>query len=213
VSTHYLVDPFTPSLATAKVIDVRLSASGVSPAQGGHIIRVPDEVSVQNPSGLLDLLNKKYAGLLAAYVGFTYVTYDDLWDPSGIDLAAVPVGSRRCQLGSRGSISFEPSSRLQTTISGLSSIPSQVYVLFELYRWTYTDPATGLLGRTYHEVDHNPTDIVAEASFDGGSHWYPYIDGGLLNIPLVGQGDQFLLRWTSTASADRTWLGSWAVIY
>ena len=213
MSTHYLVDTFSASLPTARIVDVLTSTTGASQAQVGHIIRIPDEVSVQNPTNLGDLLTKKYLGMLAAYAGYSYITYDDMLDPAGIDLAAVPAASRKCALGGRGSVSFEPSSIIQTTMVSLAATPSQAYILFELYQWTYNDAATALLTRTYQEIDHNPTDIVAEVTFDNGIHWYAVTDGVILNVPLAGQGTEFMLRLTATASASKTWLGSWAVIY
>lgn len=213
MSTHYLVDLFTNPMGDAPIIDVLVTQTGASQAQAGHIIRVSDDVSVQNPGNLADLLTKKYAGLLGAYPGFAYVTYDDLLDDTGIDLAAVPAVSRHSTQGTRGSISLGPSSILQTTANALSAIPSQAYVLFELYRWSYIDPSGQILLRTYEEVDHNPVDIIAEVSFNNGLHWYAVTDGVLLNIPALGQGAQFMIRWITAPATPKTWVGSWAVVY
>ena len=58
INTHYLVDLFANPFSGAQILDVRSPENGQSRAQGAHVIRVPANISVSNPTDMGDLLTK-----------------------------------------------------------------------------------------------------------------------------------------------------------
>ena len=209
--SHYLVDTHNPSFPSARIVDVVEAPAGTSPMNGGGVIRVPDYIQVQDPSDTPDLITKKYAGLLAYYAGFSYITYDDFLDVAGIDLTAPLL---RGIFGDRGAVSiFDVGSAgaLFSTTSVLSgAAPTQAIITWETYSVAVSDLALARLQRTYTEEPAG--DLTCEVSFDNGVNWYTVIDGAVFSIPVIGQGTDFKIRFTNTVGSRR-YLGSWAVIY
>jgi len=209
--SHYLVDIHSPSFPMSRILDVVEAPMGTSPMNGGGVIRVPDYIQVQDPTNTMDLVAKKYAGLLAYYAGFSYVTYDDFLDIAGIDLTAPLL---RGIFGERGAVSiFEVGSAgaLFSTTSMLSGpAPTQAVITWETYSVAVSDLALARLQRTYTEEP--ASDLTCEVSFDNGVNWYTVSDGAVFNIPLIGQGTDFKIRFANTAGSRR-YVGSWAVIY
>lgn len=207
MSAYYLIDTHAPTLAAARILDVVDGASFAN-MTGASVIRVPDYISVQDPSSVSNLLTKKYAGLLAFYSGFTfsYVTYDDLLDTLGINLT-VSSGI----LGQRGNVSLQPSNILVSTATPLVGLPpASAVVTWESFSVAYADPAGGHTSRQYNE--EAASDLTCFVSFDGGATFLPATDGATLTIPPASQGTSFIIRFTNTA-ATRRYVGSWAVLY
>jgi hypothetical protein len=206
---HYLVDLHNAILANSALIDVRDPTNFQSLTNGCFVVRVPDGVQVVRPSSFSNLITQKYTGLLAFYAGFTRITFDDLVNASGIDAA----NSSGITLGERGSISLFPGGVLQSNVIGLTpGAPPAVIVTWETFQYTASDAKTDRYQRTYAEVASSPLNITCSVSCDGGVTFNSALDGGVTNIPGLGQGTNFIIRLTN-ASANRLWLGSWAVIY
>jgi hypothetical protein len=209
-TVHYLVDLFDAPVASAKINDVIAATTGVSEINGNFVVRVPGDVSVQNPTNLAELLTQKYAGLLAANAGFTEVIWDDLLDASHTDTAAPNVEGR---FGDRGTIVINPGKVFQSTV--ISPIPgfapSQAVVTWETFEYVDVDPRSDRIVRSYGGTW---ADLVStcEVSFDNGVSFFAVTDGGVVNIPLVSQGTDFIIRITNTTAAP-IHLGSWAVVY
>lgn len=210
MSTHYLIDLYQPdvSFTSSEINSVRDPANGQSNLGGNFVVRVPSDVSVQNPTGLSDLLTKKYASLLAKHALYGSITYDDMLDDAGINkLAANTAGS----FGNRGVISIFPNgSKLTTNMVTIGSTPAQAAVTWEVFDYVVADPATGVLTRTYRELSSSL--LTCEVSFNNGVTFKPATDGGLVNIPIADRGTQLIVRFTN-AGVNRLWLGSWAVLY
>lgn len=210
MSAHYLVDLFASPFSTAAILDVHSPPSGQSRLQGALVIRVPDTVPVVNPTNLSDLLTKKYQGVLASFAGFPNVAYDDLLDVSGLDLSAT---GTKGSFGDRGTVILADGGIVETVLVPLGgSDITQCVVTWENYTVTNADPATGILGRTYAEVAPGPGVMTCQVSVDGGTTFQAALDGAVLNIPLLAQGTDLVLRWTNT-SGGRVGLGSWAFVY
>src|SRR5574343_1309488 len=209
-AVHYLVDLYDVPIASAKINDVIAATAGASAVNGNFVVRVPGDVSVHDPTDLTDLLAQKYAGLLAANAGFTEVIWDDLLDAGHVDTAATNVEGR---FGDRGTIVVNPGKVFQSTlISPIPGVaPAQAVVTWETFEYVDTDTPLGRITRTYGGTW---ADLVStcEVSFDGGVSFFAVTDGGVVNIPLVSQGTNFIIRITNT-TASPIHLGSWAVVY
>lgn len=211
MSTLYLVDQFAFPFATTKIIDAMEGT--IAPMNGVVVVRVPDYVSVQNPTGAFDLITKKHAGMLAYYAGYANIHYDDLMDLGDVNLTAPNV---RGAFGERNQITIFPGSKFVSQMVPLvGPAPPQAIITWETYEAGALDPATGRTQTGYIEHPSVPSNFTCEVSFDNGGHFYPTTDGGLLDIPLIGQGLQFIIRLTNTTSGPSRLLrvGSWAVIY
>lgn len=210
MSTLYLVDFFATPLATAKIIDVRQALT--APLSGNFVVRVPDFISVQNPIDVSDLITKKYLGLLAFYAGYANVAYDDLFDLLDVDTGAAQVAG---SFGERNLVTIYPGARFQTqpvTLAGPA--PSQAFITWETYSVSVSDPAEDRVVPSYVEEPSSTTTFTCDVSFNNGANFYAATDGGLVNIPPLGQGTQFILRLTNATSPPRSLrVGSWAVIY
>lgn len=216
MSAHYLVDVFGNPLfpLSVPILDSREPTAGQSLTNGAMVVRVPDYVQVIRPADLNDLLTQKYGGLLAFYAGFGNIAYDDLIDPTHIDLTT----STRVRAGKRNTVCVAYDGYLQSMPyalpwAGPGVGPTVAIITWELFDQPSTDPATGLYQRSYQE--QTASRFLAEVSFDNGAHWNAVSDQGVFNIPVGHQGTDFIIRfhnWSPTGGSEH-WLGSWAVIY
>lgn len=217
MSSYYLIDLHTNPLSSSRILDVAETTTLVgssTPMNGGTIVRVPDYVGVKDPTNVTTLLSQKYAGLLAYYAGFTYVTYDDLLDAADVDFTEPTLKGK---FGDRNCIVLPPdfgviAGRFQSTVAALSGpAPSQAIITWEVYRVVLADPATDRAVLTYVEMP--ASSFTCNVTFNNGVTAYPATDGAVLNIPPIGQGTQFAIRLTNTSTTDDLYVGSWAVIY
>jgi len=207
----YLIDAFNPFLPSSDINDVVIPRNGEAiPVHGAFVVRVPDGVSVADPTDVTDLLTKKHLSILAqyAYLGVANITYDDLLDSLNLD-PSVPGTDAR--FGDRVTVAINPGGQIATTTIPLASTPAQAVVTWETSTWTMDDPRDGRFVRSYLERDPDSVS-TCEITFDGGAHVLTTTNGALVNIPPVAQGNQFLMRLTST-HFEPLGLGGWAVIY
>lgn len=210
MSTLYLVDFFANPVSTALINDVRQALT--APLAGNFVVRVPDFLSVQNPVDVADLITKKYQALLAFHAGYANIAYDDLFDLADVDTGAAQVQG---SFGERNLVTIYPGARFQTQPVALTGpAPSQAFITWETYSVSLSDPAEGRAVPTYVEEPSSGATFTCEVSFNNGANFYAATDGGLLNIPALGQGTQFILRLTNVSSPPRLLrVGSWAVVY
>jgi hypothetical protein len=218
MSTHYLVSHFTNEISD---VVASLGSPPQTKITGNYIVRVPDDVSVQNPTNLADLLTKKYAGILGSYGLFTQVIYDDMLDESGVDNG----NSTGVTLGKNASIGLYPQHGAQTPViqttpygivwGGPGSGPPQAVVTYELFEYVDADDKDEPYQRFYREVPVG-VDVDVEISFNNGGAYMAVTDKNLLTIPVPNQGTQVILKFTRTTDIDskgRILLGSWAVLF
>lgn len=205
MSTHYLVDPFSPP---GSIIDVKQAPTGESISTGSLVIRVPEGCAIHgSPADLPALLAAKTVGLQALYVGFTSIVADACLNSDEIDSessSSVSTGG-----GFAPACLFD-SGALNTQSMALGSTPTQCVVTWETFTFSDSDPKNGRFSRTYIETPSD-SDILCEISFGGG----PYnatTNGAVLNIPLAAQGNTARLRFTNTNSS-RVYFGGWALVY
>lgn len=209
MSAHYLVDLYSQPLSTAPIVDFTTHAD--FPINGSFAVRIPDDASVQEPVNYLDLITKKYAGLLAAYPGFTWIAYDDFTDTTNIDFSYTEVQGN---FGTRGTVKLAPGGVLRSlpiTLSG-STGPAQVVLGWELFTHLDANPKDGRLIRRYHELPSSPVNATCQVSFDAGSTWNTAYFDTPITIPFVGRGQTFLIRITNTSGAPLG-IGSWWLVY
>lgn len=217
MSTHYLISAFNDEINDVVV------ATGTPPqttATGNYVVRVSDDVSVQNPTNLSDLLTKKYAGILGTFGLFTQITYDDMFDASGVDFG----NSSGITAGKKGTVglyaSHLVSSVLQTTPQaitwgGVGDGPPQAVLTYELFEYIDEDDKDAAFTRSYRELAPD-LDVSVALSFDGGLSFVSTQDKALVSIPLASQGDQLVVRITRLSDVNtrgRVLVGSWAVLY
>jgi hypothetical protein len=218
MSTHYLISHFND-----EINDV-VGASGSPPqtlSTGNYVVRVPDDVSVQNPTNLADLITKKYASVLGSSGLFTQVIYDDMLDGTGVNTGA----STGVFLGKNGSVGLYPKHGAQTpliqttpyniTWGGPGAGPVQAILSYELFDFVDTDPMTSVYTRSYREVATD-VDVTAQISFNGGTDYFSTSDKALLSIPGGSTGTQVIIRFTRTTDINvrgRVYLGSWSVLF
>jgi hypothetical protein len=209
MSIHYLIDPFT---VTGEIVDVVMSETGQVEATGSTVIRIPDGVAIRgNPTNLTDLLTAKYNGLMSFYAGFTDMLADPCMDESNFDLAALYtqfflVSSKfvnHCLLypGTCVSVPFP-----------LGFIPTQCIVVWEEYTFTDSDNIVDRFQRIYTE--ESGANLSCQISFNGGgSYSLDMINGGVYNIPVIDQGNSFIIWFKNWVAGKRIYLGSWALLY
>lgn len=215
MSTHYLI-----SLFNDEINDV-VGSSGQTLSTGNYVVRVPDDVSVQNPTNLADLLTKKYTGILGNSGLFTQYINDDMLDGTGVNTGA----STGIFLGNNGSVGLYPKHGAQTpllqttpyniTWGGPGAGPVQAVLHYELFDFVDTDPMTSVYTRSYREVATD-IDVTAQISFNGGTDYFSTSDKELLSIPGGSTGTQVILRFTRTTDINvrgRVYLGSWSVLF
>lgn len=218
MSTHYLI-----SLFNDEINDI-VAASGTPPQSqitGNYVVRVPDDVSVQSPVDLADLLAKKYAGILGSFGLFTQIVYDDMLDGSGVDTA----NSTGVILGKKGMVGLYPEHGAHTPVlrttpygivwGGPGAGPSQATLTYELFEYVDVDDKDQPFQRYYREVTAD-LDVTVEISFDNGTNWLSVTDKTLITVPTPNLGTQVVLRFTRGTDIDargRVFLGSWAVLF
>jgi len=222
MSTHYLVSHFDNQ------INGVVAATGVNPQTkitGNYVVRIPDDVSVKNPTGLSNLLTKKYEGILGTYGSFTQIVYDDMLDSTGVD----PSPTLGATLGEKGtvglyhtipSLPFTP--QLVTTPQaiiwgGAPPGPAQALLTYELFSYVDTDDKDAAFIREYKELAPD-VDVSVEVSFNGGGSYVPTTDKALISVPIPARGSVVVLRFTRLTAAgpgveDRVLIGSWAVLF
>ena len=219
MSTHYLV-----SLFNDQINSVVTPPPGPPTSQvvGNFVVRVPDEVPVRNPTGLPDLLTKKYAGILGTHGLFTQVAYDDMLDALGVNTGS----STGVTLGDKGVVGIYPTNTapqipiLQTTPMGIvwggpPPGPPQAMVVYELFEYVDTDDKGLVYVRQYREVSPD-IDVSCQVSFNNGATFISTTDKALVTIPLLARGTQIVLKFTrltNISARGRVLLGSWAVLF
>lgn len=207
---HYLIDTHANPLGGARILDVTDPVGGQSLMNGGHVIRVPDYVSVQDPANVSDLITKKYQGLLAYYAGFSGLIYDDLLDSLFVDFAYPNLSG---SFGDRGSVWLAPSGEMRSVMIPLMALPpTQAVITWEAFSTPFMDTKDQHAQRYYVEESTGVGNFICQVSFDNGVHWYPTTDGAVLNIPIAGQGTNFILS-LQNISSSKLWLGGWAMLY
>jgi len=205
MSTYYMIDLFDDNIN-----GVETPPNGQVPMVGTYVVRVPQGVSVQNPTTLATLLTQKYDAIFANHGGFANQEFDDLLDATGINAGA----TSGCSLGKRGSLSLFPNGVLQTNMTPLATTATQAIVNFEVFEVVDTDPATGRFDRTYKEIPITPLDITCQVSFDNGASFLTVTEDSLLSVPGANQGNQMILKFTNiTSPGRRLFLGGWSVVY
>lgn len=212
MSDLYLIDQYQALGPTTEINDVvRAVPVTGNVINGNFVVRVPDGVSVQNPSSLSDLLLQKDIGIQIFYLGYTYQMsnlglFASAWDltwagtnGSFPDRFGVVLNGKRTDPGGA-----------QSNAAALLSTPAQVVITWEEFQVVDDDPADGPFTRSYVETPAG--DLTCEVSFNNGASWTTAYDGVALNIAPVDQGAMFIARFTN-AHAYPVRLGAWSLLY
>jgi hypothetical protein len=222
MSSHYLIDlfstvatvapPSSPPFEGAPIIAVDNSPSGQTLVNGAFVVRVPnnaaliDPVTLQPsiPQNLGDLLAKKYTGLLSAFAGYPYITFNDMLSTTGVTVTS---GG----LGDRGSIWINPGGTLTSTAT-LTEAPTNGVFTWEVFSYIDSDPSGGRYSRMYNEIPTSPGNTTAQVSFNNGVTYLPISDSMDFSIPSADQGMNFSVQITNN-TPSKLFVGSWALIF
>jgi hypothetical protein len=214
MGTLYLVDANSATLSTSRIKDTFLIQNGLTPTlRGSFGVDLPFEVPMDGvPTTLSDLITKKYAGILAAYSGYSNILFDEQIDGTGWDTAA----SSGCAftVGSRKTTSLRSSdgTPLVSNMSTLLTTPASCVVRFDLYSYFITDVRNAQMVRAFQEQTAASLGMTVEVSFNNGSVWNVVSNGVPLDIPLPSQGSSFRIRFSKNV-VGVAGIGSWALIY
>src|SRR5690606_17909899 len=158
-----MFDMHVSNIADARLVDVVMTSEPGSEfrVDGLTPVRIPDGVHVENPANLTELLEQKYAGILAQYPGFTNVIYDDL-----LDADDVTTFSRVTKLGARGTIAGGFGSATVDVSASVAAV-TQCVLIYEHFTWRYAMPRDGRVERYY--VEEPEAAHTASVTVDGGS--------------------------------------------
>lgn len=209
MSTHYILDLETPTLADSVIRNVRFDTL-FSPMTGGWVVRIPDGLNFkpEDITGYNDLITAKYAALLESYPGFSNILFDAFEDGSGLDAST----GGRCAIGGRGTSQLYDGGSVDTVAVALGGTPSQAVITWELFLWQVSNPRTDRLTMNY--LERSAANFSVDVSFNNGSTFITGVaDGGLVNIDPADQGSNLILRFTHQTTDVGVNFGSWAVIY
>lgn len=200
MSTHYLL-----SLDTDEIVDVSIPVTTPprTVLNGQYVIRVPDEIPVKNPTSRADLLDKKYAGILSSVGMFTSMDWDDMLDPTGIDLAE----SSQVVTGYRGANAIRSLGSLQTQVA-FRNLSGQACIVYEAYTYEYTHGPDGI--RRVYVEELSDTSVGITLNLDGQSPITGIVSGVPFSIPTPS--NWYSITFTSTVTRP-VYLGSWAFLY
>lgn len=221
MSTLYLLDFFGDPIPvildpTNPVPTIRDIIYGIAP--GGRpfemwdiVVKVSDQIAVIEPSGYSDLILKKYQGILAFYAGLTRITYDDLFNTLGLNLAAP---GTKGSFGDRNRIALFPTGVLTTVSTPLTGpAASQAIVTWDIYEEVLSDTEADRTRAFYGELPTTSGNATVQVSFNNGATFLPALDGAVMTIPVPSQGTNFIFKITNTHPTKRIRVGSWAVVY
>lgn len=219
MATYYLFDMHVPVVANARLVDVVVTTPS-SPeirVDGLTPIRVPDGVRVINPMTLTDLLDQKYASLLALYPGFANIVYDDLLDAPSLEPADVTTRLRK--RGSRSTAGgLVQTSASDPNLDVAPAVISQCVFVCEHYTWRYVDARDGRVERYYVEQPEGAH--PSRVSVDGGGQSTFATSGELVTFIPGEQGSIINISFFDRTSPESAvvdgqliHIGSWAVIY
>lgn len=220
MGTVYHIEAHNPTLLSSKINDtMNVSEGQTCTLRGSFPVCVPFDVPIDGvPTDLNDLITKKYAGMLSLYPGYENIVYDACvdgssgWDPGFAGPGASPTLS--ATIGSRQTISVShfTTTKLQSALVNLASVPSTAILRWELFKYVKTDVVNGMMTRVYQELDPNAAGITVTCTFTNLTGTSALTNGLLFEVPLANQGDEFRFRIASTHQ-QRVWVGSWALIY
>jgi hypothetical protein len=213
MSTFYLMDMHVPVIANSRIVDVIMTTSPTEEIRvdGLTPIKIPEGVRVLNPANLPDLLAQKYAGILAQYPGFTKILFDDLLDPSGVQIAGPPSNFRKS--GSRSTIG----GNFRTVATAALSTISECVFVCEHYTWKYVDSKNSRIERYY--IEEPETLHTSQVSVNGGTTFATTTSGNAITLLVGDQGSSVVIEFLSNLSSNLSvnnrlvHTGSWAVIY
>lgn len=210
MSTHFLFDVNTNPVANSKLRDVRRDASS-SPIRGTFVVRVgPDLILTGNPpTDLNSLITAKYNALMAFYPTYGHIVFDEMAEGPGLDFT-VTTKTKGAQIGSRGTVVLQPNGFVTTTMSALATTPATAVLTWEAYSITFDDFRDSIPTKSY--VEAATSNITAQVSFNNGGTFHTVSPGALINIALVDQGNQLLVKFTNAFTSPLC-LGSWALVY
>lgn len=194
---------------TNKVKSVHQSAQ--QPSNGFRVVKVPNYVNIDNKdvSGsppafqYADLIDQKYAGILAANPQYTGILYDDMDDDSAFDLTDAST-----RAGTGGDVFW-----LNATNGYLKTSPvdpggsfTNFAVYWDLFKpvRTENDFRNKLV---YQEVDPDTVDVFISndnSSFEQVTH--------LEDVALGTSGAQVTVRFENSTS-DRLYLGGYGILF
>jgi hypothetical protein len=157
------------------------------------------------------------SGIPALAVGST-ITFTNATHPGNngtFTILTVSPDGTSVQLNNPGAVAGDygvggtPSS---PTIAWVLAGPLQVLVTWDTYMFVGVDNATTLYSRKYEELANDPTTVLCQVSFNGGTTFTPALDSMILTLNPLNVGSSFIIQLTNTSTTPIS-IGSWTLIY
>ena len=197
-SSKFLINKFTGTIAQNFVSDVDFSISGL------FVVDVPDGVQLITPSSYANLKTQKEAGFIDLYPDFPNVVYNELDTDASVDTTV----AYKAHSGNHEWLIPATNGSLTTTATTLSGSPYQYVAFWSVYEISWSQGDANIQIATY--VDHVPSDLTVEVSFDGGSNWET-ATYDVATLPTI-TGTSLKFRITNTGSSD-LYLGYYALVW
>jgi len=161
-SLNFILSKFDESIEAEFVGDIDY------PIIGQFVVSVPDGVQIDTPvSNYTDLKSKKYAGIAAVYPDFPDQIWDEFDTATRIDTTLpdhkADVGKYEVMLKE---VVGPNNGRITTTAQAMGYVPTELIILWSVYKLTRTVNAQGGIDISYEELDSPEIDV--EVSVDGG---------------------------------------------
>jgi len=211
MSTLYLIEANNNVLANSAINNVMNLQDGTYPIRGTFPVLLPFDVPLEGvPTGLNDLVTKKYQGMLALYPGYTNILFNEMNDVGGWE-TSVSFGTGLRHFGARKTVSLGPAfTALQSTVTNLGFAPTNAILRWQVFSYEITDVGVdGEISRVLREED--PAFLNAAVVFNGGI--FPS-NGVPFTIPVGIQSSNVYVTFNNTPhQTERLYLASWALIY
>lgn len=210
MSILYCIDPFTNNVQDVRSIQIGTPTE----ATGSFIVKIRDGVKINGiPTTLNDLLTAKQAATVVNS-GYDNIVVDNCLSAtvSTASSNGVTIGTG-VQHHSLFGVSTGTSDLVFNSTALTGSAPSNARLMIDLYGLTLSDPIDGICTVQYEELPTNS--LTAYCTFNGTvptSSSLPVNSSGVIDIPLAQQGTSFRVRFQNS-SANRVWVGGWALLY
>jgi hypothetical protein len=218
-TTYYTVNTLASSLSTARdIVDVAAVDEGEAFAPMGLAVRIPQGVSIQGkPKVLSTLLTAKYAGILAAYQGYTRIAMDPCLSPSqALPYPGLSTGNCSNYVSGTGAVNhlLLPGGVLVFQTLTLAAPVESLIMTWETYGTEVSESfgtlnTPGALNRFY--VPKLDSTLQCRVSFGAGYFTVPS-SGAVVNVAPNLQGTTLVVRFENLSQSP-AYLGSWALVY
>jgi len=202
--TLYKINTFSGDNQISDIVSKATSTDST----GSLVVPVKDSLDVGSPTTLTELLDAKYAALLAHYPGYNNIAYHTCLNVSGVDTTnsdrvILGSGAQHHQIIPGGTLRFSPVGLVGTTSSCL--------LLWETYLVNHFDDSINPIQRTW--LEDLPSAVACKINFQGAAPSITAISGSPIVLSGAEEGASFTVSFQRLATPQRSFLAGWALLY